>query len=107
VSRLANNKGPWSIAALVPYGIGAGVGAAGNAALAQAVGRAAKQYFANLSTTSSGAASSGTGSTGSTSAGSPRTGGSGGSHHAGPGDVEDAEIIDVEFVEEIILDVEP
>jgi hypothetical protein len=59
VSRLANNKGPWSIAALVPYGIGAGVGAAGNAALAQAVGRAAKQYFANLSTASSGAASSG------------------------------------------------
>jgi hypothetical protein len=96
VSRLANNKGPWSIAALVPYGIGAGVGAAGNAALAQAVGRAAKQYFANLSTTSSGnpsaargPSSTPRGATGSTT------------------DVEDADVIDVEFIEEIILDVEP
>ena len=46
MSRLSNGRGPWSLAALVPYGIGAGVGAAGNAVLAQSVGRAAKQYFA-------------------------------------------------------------
>lgn len=46
VARLARTKGPWGVAALVPYGIGAGVGAAGNAMLARAVGRAAKEYFA-------------------------------------------------------------
>ena len=48
VSRLATGRGPWSLAALLPYGIGAGVGAAGNAALAGAVGRTAKQYFTRL-----------------------------------------------------------
>ena len=47
MARLSTGKGPWSLAALIPYGIGAGVGAAGNAVLAQSVGRAAKQYFAN------------------------------------------------------------
>ena len=94
VSRLASKKGPWSIAALVPYGIGAGVGAAGNAALAQAVGRAAKQYFAGLP--EGGAASAGR------RAGSDRQAATG-----TVDDVEDADIIDVEFVEEIILDVEP
>lgn len=46
LSKLAGTKGPWSLAALVPYGIGAGVGAAGNAVLAHSVGRAAKQFFA-------------------------------------------------------------
>lgn len=46
VSRMAGGRGPWSLAALVPYGIGAGVGAAGNAVLAHSVGRAAKQFFA-------------------------------------------------------------
>jgi hypothetical protein len=46
IAKLSNAKGPWSLAALVPYGIGAGVGAAGNAVLARSVGRAAKQYFA-------------------------------------------------------------
>jgi hypothetical protein len=45
LGKLSNSKGPWSLAALIPYGIGAGVGAAGNAVLAQSVGRAAKQYF--------------------------------------------------------------
>jgi hypothetical protein len=44
--RLASRGGPWSLAALVPYGIGAGVGAASNAALAWSVGRTAKRYFA-------------------------------------------------------------
>lgn len=47
MARLSTGKGPWSLAALVPYGIGAGVGAAGNAVLAQSVGRAAKQYFSS------------------------------------------------------------
>ncbi len=45
IAKLSNTKGPWSLAALIPYGIGAGVGAAGNAVLARSVGRAAKQYF--------------------------------------------------------------
>ncbi len=43
--RLAAKGGPWGLAALVPYGIGAGVGAAGNTALAYSVGRAARRYF--------------------------------------------------------------
>jgi len=45
MAKLSNSKGPWSLAALVPYGIGAGVGAAGNTVLARSVGKAAKQYF--------------------------------------------------------------
>jgi len=45
MTKLSSTKGPWSLAALIPYGIGAGVGAAGNALLARAVGRAAKEYF--------------------------------------------------------------
>jgi hypothetical protein len=49
IARLANGRGPWSVAALVPYGIGAGVGAAGNALLVRAVGRAAKQYYRSAS----------------------------------------------------------
>ncbi len=48
VGRLSNSKGPWSLAALIPYTIGAGVGAAGNALLARSVGSAARQYFAAL-----------------------------------------------------------
>jgi hypothetical protein len=46
VAKLGSTKGPWSLTALIPYGIGAGVGAAGNALLARTVGRAAKEYFA-------------------------------------------------------------
>lgn len=46
MARLSTGRGPWSLAALVPYGIGAGVGAATNAVVARSVGRAAKQYFA-------------------------------------------------------------
>lgn len=49
LSKLGTTKGPWSLTALIPYGIGAGVGAAGNALLARAVGRAAKEYFATHS----------------------------------------------------------
>jgi len=47
LSKLGARRGPWSAAALVPYGIGAGVGAAGNALLARAVGRAAREYYAS------------------------------------------------------------
>lgn len=46
MAKMANTKGPWSLTSLIPYGIGAGVGAAGNALLARAVGRGAKEYFA-------------------------------------------------------------
>ena len=51
MTRMANTKGPWSLTSLIPYGIGAGVGAAGNALLARAVGRAAKEYFSASPTT--------------------------------------------------------
>ncbi|HNE36890.1 MAG TPA: hypothetical protein PKZ82_10300, partial [Microthrixaceae bacterium] len=47
LARLSSSKGPWSLAALVPYGLGAGIGAAGNAVLAHSVGRAARQYFSS------------------------------------------------------------
>jgi hypothetical protein len=93
VGRLATGRGPWSLAALVPYGIGAGVGAAGNAALAGAVGRTAKQYFTRLPAPPS------------DSTAGPTTGTTTGWATAGP--VEDLDdVIDVEVVEEIILDAE-
>lgn len=47
LARMSSSKGPWSLAALVPYGLGAGIGAAGNAVLARSVGRAAQQYFSS------------------------------------------------------------
>ena len=47
VTKMGAKSGPWSLAALVPYGIGAGVGAAGNGLLARAVGKAAKEYFSS------------------------------------------------------------
>ena len=40
-------KGRWGLTALLPFGIVAGVGAAGNTLLARAVGRAAKEYFSS------------------------------------------------------------
>ena len=45
-ARLARSRGPWALASVLPYGIGAGVGAAGNVALVLGVGRAAKEFFA-------------------------------------------------------------
>ena len=54
LSKLGATKGPWSLTALIPYGIGAGVGAAGNALLARTVGRAAKEYFAGHAPTAGG-----------------------------------------------------
>lgn len=45
LSKATSTKGPWGLAALLPYGIGAGVGAAGSVLLTRAVGRAAKEYF--------------------------------------------------------------
>jgi hypothetical protein len=56
LAKLSSTKGPWSLAALVPYGIGAGVGAAGNALLARAVGRASKEYFSSHAPRSAGVA---------------------------------------------------
>jgi hypothetical protein len=46
LSRMVRPGGKWGVASLIPYGIGAGVGAAGNVALAFGVGRAAKEFFA-------------------------------------------------------------
>lgn len=57
-ARMAAKGGPWSLAALVPFGIGAGLGAAGNAALAVSVGRAARVYFASQSPPPHGSATS-------------------------------------------------
>lgn len=45
-ARMSNKRGPWGLAALLPYTLGASVGAAGNLALAVSVGRAATRYFA-------------------------------------------------------------
>ena len=81
--RLASKGGPWSLAALVPYGIGAGVGAAGNAALAWSVGRAARRYFASHP--------------GAASAGGPASSFSDGYYY-------EEEIWEAEVVEERILD---
>lgn len=50
MAKLSSSRGPWSLAALIPYGIGAGVGAAGNTVLAHTVGRAAKQHFSTNAT---------------------------------------------------------
>lgn len=44
-NRVSAGSGPWGLAALVPYTLGASVGAAGNLALAVSVGRAATKYF--------------------------------------------------------------
>lgn len=95
LARMGATKGPWGLAALVPYGIGAGVGAAGNAVLAQSVGTATKQFFA------AGAA-----------APPPRwdTGHGPDPHPPSPGrdaDVIDGEVIDGEVIDEVILDAEP
>jgi len=78
-AKMASKGGPWGLAALVPYGIGAGVGAMGNAAMAWSVGRAAKTYFVS------------TGSPGRSPDGS-----------TGP-HAPDADIVDAEFIEETIL----
>ncbi len=59
LSKMSRTKGPWSLTALIPYGIGAGVGAAGNALLARAVGRAAKEYFSTHSSAGGAAGSVG------------------------------------------------
>lgn len=81
-ARMATKGGPWSLAALLPYGIGAGVGAASNAALAVTVGRAARSYFA----------------TGSTGADGPGAESAGFSFHA------EEEVWEAEFIEEEIHD---
>lgn len=45
-ARMSTKRGPWGLTALLPYTLGASVGAAGNFALALSVGRAAIRYFA-------------------------------------------------------------
>jgi hypothetical protein len=45
-AKMSTKRGPWGLAALLPYTLGASVGAAGNLALAVSVGRAATRYFA-------------------------------------------------------------
>lgn len=79
-------KGPWGLAALLPYTLGASVGAVGNTALTLSVGHAAIRYF------SSGGKGATTNRTrGATAAGQPR-----GSNAE--------EIWDVEVVSERIID---
>jgi hypothetical protein len=80
-ARMAGKGGPWGLAALLPYTIGAGVGAAGNGALALSVGRAAKHYFGS---------------------GDLDPGSDGG--EAPDGGAADDELWDAEVVEERILD---
>lgn len=46
-ARMSTKRGPWGLAALLPYTLGASVGAAGNLALAVSVGRTAIRYFAS------------------------------------------------------------
>lgn len=84
-SRMAEKGGPWGLAALLPYTIGAGVGAAGNSALALSAGRAAKHYFASRTDLAG------------------RTGEEG----AAAATDEDGDVWDAEVVEERILDEEP
>ena len=86
MSKLSTSKGPWSLTALLPYGIGAGVGAAGNLVLARAVGRAAKEYFTR----------------------GAQPGAAGRAFHSDPNDPESADdVIDGEWLGEEILDAEP
>jgi hypothetical protein len=96
-SAASRTSGPWSLATLLPYGIGAGVGAAGNAALAYSVGRAARRYFRGPA---------GEGGPGRSAAdGSGPDGGRRASSRR-PGSGGDDEIWEAEFIEERILDVD-
>ena len=104
VTKLATKSGPWSLAALVPYGIGAGVGAAGNGLLARAVGKAAKEYFASAQPGPE--PSPILEEAGDTEVLDPEPG-TGPGHHAGAGhhdDIVDAEIVDAEIVDAEIVD---
>lgn len=94
LARMTTTKGPWGLAALVPYGIGAGVGAAGNAVLAQSVGSAAKQFFAG-----------GTGAP-PPQRRPPRHAPPDGTAGPAEGALDDDDVIDGEVVDEVILDVE-
>lgn len=53
-AKMSTKRGPWAIAALLPYTLGASVGAAGNLALAVSVGRTASRYFAAAGETGNG-----------------------------------------------------
>lgn len=51
VARLATEKALTRLGRLVPFGIGAGVGAAGNALITRSVGRAAREFFGSNDST--------------------------------------------------------
>ncbi|MFZ4519807.1 MAG: hypothetical protein ACOYOP_15570 [Microthrixaceae bacterium] len=93
LARMKTTKGPWGLAALVPYGIGASVGAAGNAVLAQSVGTAAKQFFA------ADAAGLGATTSGDAAFHGPHAG-----EHLHDDVLVDDDVIDGEVVDEVILD---
>lgn len=97
-ARMAGKGGPWGLAALLPYGIGASVGALGNAALAISVGRASQRWFSERSPGSGRAKSEGTGGRNATSS----TGGA----STGRATYAEEEIWDVEVISEEILDPE-
>ncbi len=93
-TKMASKGGPWGLAALLPYTIGAGVGAAGNAALALSAGRAAKHYFA---------ANPPPGGIPNSDSAAGHSAGSRAAHGGGPDDGSE-EIWDAEVVEERIVD---
>lgn len=105
VTKLSSTKGPWSLTSLIPYGIGAGVGAAGNALLARAVGRAAKEYFSSGQGSHHSPPLDGADPAGPTAS---ATAGTGGSHAdtAGHGaeDLLDGDVIDGEWISDEVLD---
>ena len=111
VTKLSSTKGPWSLTSLIPYGIGAGVGAAGNALLARAVGRAAKEYFSTgeralpHSPAGDGADTAHATATASSSgpAGAPGANGSD-TGHAADDDLLDGDVIDGEWLSDEVLD---
>ncbi len=85
-SRLSSKSGPWSLPALLPYALGASVGAAGNLALAISVGRAANKYFKSTGVSDESAASGGSG------------------RGSDSSDSSEDELLDAEFLSERFLD---
>lgn len=93
-AKMSTKRGPWGLAALLPYTLGASVGAAGNLALSFSVGRAAIRYF-----TADGA----TGDTRSSGARRPGVV-SDDPSDAEPGREDPEEVLDAEFLSERFLD---
>lgn len=92
-AKMSTKRGPWGLAALLPYTLGASVGAAGNLALAVSVGRAATRYFATE------------GGTGDNRASNMRPGDDRSEPSAASGGSEEgAELWEAEFLSERFLD---